>query len=1008
MFHYLFTNDLRISKLDSSLQEAGLCFANDCVPSAAEDKNKNNNMNTLGFYFNLTKDSNCSKECENGNVRKVVLNFIKKFQFPNPRTGESLNQAIEDGITIAPMRVILQTLYLLNIVNPENAYLSKEEIAKYIFFDEAVAKKIKPDMVGLVNKIMANRLSGKKLEFPSDAELERKGCYWKQCKRQVREMVMVLSWSGCVAENADGSIAIYHEKLTRDNKADLFEILTYKERWIPDSSKSVRQNKESYQEYMDVELEYSDEIESAADEYKRAAKILKDYILEAGFVFEESVKEIKQFHEEFSKRFSAENLQSIPEDKLLASMFCSAEDTNESLCYWLDFYQQSRRFYEDSWQGPSCKFGLLQRKTDGVWVGGSPGKPEELSDEEALNEAKEIREALVGGYAILENASLDTLDDYERLDEELKKEMGKYAAIEWVHKYFYLLFPDKLAPCHSTDMQKHILYALRIKPSERYYGRSGQISMIKKYAGLEYLQILEVSHSKFGGMKRFCRLGTSDREINYAQDWKRHSIVAMGWEKLGNLEAFVIGNEVNKRPLTERLQKIYYPDKAWLASRKAGELSLFYKSNKDTIFVAMDGDTPLGLVDSIGEYYFEGGRPMPHRKTGTWHCCFRAGEKLPKRSAGHMTSCYELNDDDNLLYLYEKYFYGLNMEEEEEGVKEMDQFIPLIYNTSLETEFERNRIVFGAPGTGKSFRIKEDSEKILEDTQGSLERVTFHPDYTYSQFVGTYKPVSDANGDIRYEFVPGPFMRVYVNALKSGRTENPQPYLLLVEEINRARVAAVFGDIFQLLDRDDNGVSEYEIQAGEDMRRYLAERLGGIPDDYQKIKIPNNMFIWATMNSADQGVYPMDTAFKRRWNFEYIGIDESEDKVEDYVIPVGMGTARTYVKWNDLRKGINNILTEECKVNEDKLLGPFFLSKDLLANAGKDEKKENSFVKAFESKVIMYLFEDVMKMKPQMIFKGHASHNGKMIYSEICNAFETEGADIFDLELDVIDRDMVD
>lgn len=122
-------------------------------------------------------------------------------------------------------------------------------------------------------------------------------------------------------------------------------------------------------------------------------------------------------------------------------------------------------------------------------------------------------------------------------------------------------------------------------------------------------------------------------------------------------------------------------------------------------------------------------------------------------------------------------------------------------------------------------------------------------------------------------------MRVYVEALKSGRTENPQPHLLLIEEINRAKVAAVFGDVFQLLDRDDDGVSEYEIQASEDIRKYLAKQLGGTPDNYQKIRIPNNMFIWSTMNSADQGVFPMDTAFKRRWNFEYLGINENEEKI---------------------------------------------------------------------------------------------------------------------------------
>ncbi len=159
----------------------------------------------------------------------------------------------------------------------------------------------------------------------------------------------------------------------------------------------------------------------------------------------------------------------------------------------------------------------------------------------------------------------------------------------------------------------------------------------------------------------------------------------------------------------------------------------------------------------------------------------------------------------------------------------------LIYNTNIDVDYERNRIVFGAPGTGKSFGLKDDCDKLMEDTVGTYERVTFHPDYSYSQFVGTYKPVMDSDGrSIRYDFVPGPFMRVYVDALKSGRTEAPQPHLLLIEEINRAKVAAVFGDVFQLLDRDDDGVSEYEIQASEDIRRYLASQLGGDADNYKK------------------------------------------------------------------------------------------------------------------------------------------------------------------------------
>ncbi|KIR03773.1 hypothetical protein P261_02588 [Lachnospiraceae bacterium TWA4] len=133
MYHYLFTNDLRISHLEDSLYEAGICFNTDSVPSASEDKNANNNMNTLGFYFNLTKNSRCSVECSNNNIRKVVLNFIKKFQFPNPRTKESYENTSADGIQIAPMRIILRLLYIMYMQDSSTAYLTRDEIADFIF-----------------------------------------------------------------------------------------------------------------------------------------------------------------------------------------------------------------------------------------------------------------------------------------------------------------------------------------------------------------------------------------------------------------------------------------------------------------------------------------------------------------------------------------------------------------------------------------------------------------------------------------------------------------------------------------------------------------------------------------------------------------------------------------------------------------------------------------------------------------------------------------------------------
>ena len=292
----------------------------------------------------------------------------------------------------------------------------------------------------------------------------------------------------------------------------------------------------------------------------------------------------------------------------------------------------------------------------------------------------------------------------------------------------------------------------------------------------------------------------------------------------------------------------------------------------------------------------------------------------------------------------------------------------------------RNRIVFGAPGTGKSFTLNKEKDALIANG-GSFERVTFHPDYSYANFVGTYKPVP-VNDEITYSFVAGPFIRTWIEAIKSAQSDDPKPYVLLIEEINRANVAAVFGDVFQLLDRDENGVSEYSIQTSKELREYLARELKCWPDEVATIRIPSNMFIWATMNSADQGVFPMDTAFKRRWDFKYIGIDESQEGIKRYTLEI----AGQKINWNALRSAINARLTS-LNINEDKLIGPYFINEKTLKN-------NDAFIEAFKSKVIMYLFEDAAKQR-----RGKVFYQEGVKYSDLCQKFMSEGVKVFNPEI---------
>lgn len=292
----------------------------------------------------------------------------------------------------------------------------------------------------------------------------------------------------------------------------------------------------------------------------------------------------------------------------------------------------------------------------------------------------------------------------------------------------------------------------------------------------------------------------------------------------------------------------------------------------------------------------------------------------------------------------------------------------------------RNLIYFGAPGTGKSYQLnKAANEKFDKD---KIRRVTFHPDYTYAQFVGSFRPHTDQDErgktQVYYAYTPGPFIETYVEAVK-----NPdKDYLFIIEEINRANPAAVFGDIFQLLDRDAEGNSDYPIKTSDELRQYLENEFIALRDKEEKttqLSIPPNLYIWATMNSADQGVFPMDTAFKRRWGFRYMGIDDGDSVIQDIIVP--LGNTGNHARWNDFRKEINRILLD-ARVNEDKLLGPFFIDPDLL--------DDESFTDTFKSKVLLYLIEDAAKTKKEKVFG-----QGAVTYSIVSGNFEEEGEQIF-------------
>ncbi|WP_312650506.1 McrB family protein [Aminipila sp.] len=536
MYHYLFTNDLRISVLGDSLQNAATAFLMNTVPSASEDKSANNNMKTLGFYFNLTETSGCSEVASHGNVREVVLNFIKKFQYPNLRTREAYEETLADNIKLAPMRTIIKILYTFNLIVPGNAYLTKEEIKNFIFYNDNVAKNSDYSLLEVVNQILQYR---KVPTFPDNISFKEDERNWKHEDRQLREMIKVLLWSGCVAEEGE-KIYIKHDTLTQENKADIFDIINCSSFWNGGDLLS-------YQSYMDI------------------------------------------------------------------------DEKNDNL-------------------------------------------------------------------------------------------------------------------------------------------------------------------------------NTSSKE--------------------------------------------------------------------------------------------------------------KKEEKVP---------------GTNILY-------------------------------------------YGVPGAGKSYTIK----KMCSDAT-KIERVVFHPDYTYSDFVGQILPkvVKDEEnpqGKLRYEFVPGPFTKM----LKKAETNKENMYYLVIEEINRGNAPAIFGEIFQLLDRSEDGTGEYAI-SNYDVANWV------YGDENHEVRIPSNMSLLATMNTSDQNVFTLDTAFQRRWDMKHIPNKVMEAKHANNNI---LGTN---VTWGAFATVINNEVLQmsmDMSSSEDKRLGAYFIRQKELA------------VDRFPEKALKYLWDDAFKMDKDKIF--NASMNS---LEQVVDTYQSETSD---------------
>lgn len=339
--------------------------------------------------------------------------------------------------------------------------------------------------------------------------------------------------------------------------------------------------------------------------------------------------------------------------------------------------------------------------------------------------------------------------------------------------------------------------------------------------------------------------------------------------------------------------------------------------------------------------------------------------------------CLESRQDENGVNFYFKFIpkgtiqlFGQSL-----FFGSSDEIVDSDISISTKTDSDPRQIIwYGAPGTGKSYTVNKETNKT------NSVRTTFHPDTDYASFVGAYKPtlqpvkqiyhnIQGREEEISYKFVPQVFLKAYVNAWKryAENPEEPTPYFLVIEEINRGNCAQIFGDLFQLLDREDNGFSTYEIVPDTDIEKFLRDdvewgfagiaEIGEFSKDIKEGKImrlPSNLFIYATMNTSDQSLFPIDSAFKRRWEWRYTPI--AKPAAKNWTLAAN---GKSWNWWEFLRR--INFEIGHATESEDKKLGYFFTRAK--KTDPKDYDNNNGVIEAatFVSKVLFYLWNDVIK-----------------------------------------------
>lgn len=579
------------------------------------------------------------------------------------------------------------------------------------------------------------------------------------------------------------------------------------------------------------------------------------------------LQQLNEGYSLFQERFNPTKLKALTGEDLLETVINIGN--RNGLTYWLEFkndeeFKTNANSYGSIAGGSAFKYILFKRKSDGKWVTGKPQEPTILTIEEAIVVASEIRDALVTGAQFIERlADNATEEDYMELQAHMEINLPNMYHLGWVHKYYHMIYPDKITSFHSANWQKHVLIKAQVMPiqPDKLYTNTGQLMQIARKFEMPTTYVMLSLLNLFGGPTNYYRIEVAIADWH---DMTNNGYVAIRLPNIGDLNHFT-----DKKTIREDLADVFrthFELDDHSARKTAREMTRFYHQLKvEDIVIAANKDKIYGIGKVTGEYEFIDGNTYPHRKNVEWLTIFDNPTNLPNAHEGTQAACHAYKDLNNIVgiekLIDDKPATVLSAKQVLQPLSKVEAEIQIILKRKKQV------ILYGPPGTGKTYHAEKtcyelsarnlygksftslsemEIEAIKGDgrTSGTVRMCCFHPSYGYEDFIEGIKP-SVVNGQTVFELKDG----IFKELCKDAASNPNRNYYLIIDEINRGDIARIFGELIMLIESGKRG-------------KQLTLSLSNAP-----FTVPENVFIVGTMNTADRSIALLDVALRRRFGF---------------------------------------------------------------------------------------------------------------------------------------------